>query len=146
MYWVLFSLTTLKATILCSHYPDSQTSWGKKKSQILSSQFPQFLVIHFFTPNALLALLFVRSPLSPPISKFKGLFLGGFESLHFNFPEILSSVGLDMLCLSWLSSLLPSPSAFVSRFSFPLLSLLSSSLCYILSLANHIHLHKYKYH
>ena len=129
----------------CSYYLDSQLH---EKHRILSSQSPQFLEMQFFTPNTLPALHFVRSPL-PTTQQIQCCFLlllfvcfilgGVFASGITNFPEILSPVGLDMLCLSRLSSHLPNPSCFFS------LSLLSSSLFYKLSLGNHIHLHKYKY-
>lgn len=112
---------------------------------ILTSQFPQLLVIQFFTPSTLLALHFARYTSLPPISKFSGLFSSGvFESV--------ASPSFLKFSLCWLlRALSPGcPYAFQALLLLFHVSLLSP--CFPLPcstncpLSNHLCLHKYKFH
>lgn len=121
---VLYVLTLVLLDLPWSHHHMFSPPWlpnfKKNKLQILSSEFPQILVIQFFTPSTLLASHFVRSPVPPPISRFDGLFSGS-ESMAL--ATSLKFSLLDTLPRSRLSSHLPKPSAFLPCFSsLPLLS------------------------
>lgn len=112
---------------------------------ILTSQFPQLLVIQSFTPNIPLALRFAKSPSLPPISKFSGLSSSGvFESV--------ASPSFLKFSLCWLLHAL-SPGCpytfqallllFYVSLLFPCFPLRCPTNC---PPNNHICLHKYKFH